>query len=42
MFGEGVVQQGFPDVILRPGEEYRNQVGGMPVAGCIRACLCGR
>lgn len=26
MFGEGVVQQGFPDVILRPGEEYRNQV----------------
>lgn len=27
MFSEGVVQPGFPDLILRPGEEYRNQVG---------------
>lgn len=26
MFSEGVVQPGFPDLILRPGEEYRNQV----------------
>lgn len=39
MFSEGVVQPGFPNLILRPGEEYRNQVGfwdskreGLPAA----------
>ncbi|PRW57248.1 galactose mutarotase [Chlorella sorokiniana] len=26
MFSEGVVQPGFPDLILQPGEEYQNQV----------------
>lgn len=30
MFSEGVVQPGFPNLILRPGEEFHNQVGLNP------------